>query len=139
MAFNSLFIGKRNFLMHRCILITGSLLGAFTVILGALGSHLLEPYLISLGRVDTYKTAVNYQFYHVFLILFIGIVYNYSHKRIINYAFYTCLLGILFFSGSLYVLCLTNNSIWGLLTPFGGVSLIISWLLLFLSFKQNRK
>jgi len=125
--------------MHRYILITGSLLGALTVILGALGSHLLEPYLISLDRIDTYKTAVNYQFYHVFLILFIGIVYNYSHKRVIIYAFYMCLLGVLFFSGSLYVLCLTNHSIWGLLTPFGGVSLIISWVLLCLSFKQNRK
>ena len=123
--------------MHKYILITGSLLGAFTVVLGALGSHLLEPYLISLDRLDTYKTAVQYQFYHVFLILFLGLLYDYACKPIIHYAFYACVLGILLFSGSLYILCLTNNSTWGLLTPFGGVSLIFSWLLLLVSIKSN--
>ena len=139
MAFNSISVSKRIFLMHRYILITGSLLGAFTVILGALGSHLLEPYLNSVSRLATYETAIQYQFYHVFLILFIGLLYGYSYKAIIHYAFYTCVLGILLFSGSLYILCLTNNSTWGLLTPLGGVSLICSWLLLFLSIKKNRK
>ena len=123
--------------MYRPIMITGSLLGAFSLILGAIGSHLFEPYLISIDKLDTYQTAIQYQFYHVFLILFIGAVYNYSHKCIINYAFYACLLGVLLFSGSLYVLCLTNNSMWGLLTPFGGVSLIISWVLLCLSFLKK--
>ena len=134
MAFITLFTRKRSFVVNKPIIIIGSLLGAFSLTFGALGSHLLEPYLISIGKMDTYQTAVQYQFYHVFLILFIGIVYNYSHKHIINYAFYACLLGVLLFSGSLYILCLTNQSMWGLLTPFGGLSLLISWVLLFLSF-----
>ena len=123
--------------MSKPIMITGSLLGAFSLIFGALGSHLLESYLISIDKLDAYQTAVQYQFYHVFLILFIGIIYNYTNKHIINYAFYACLLGVLLFSGSLYILCLTNQSMWGLLTPFGGVSLLISWVLLCLSFLKS--
>ena len=115
--------------MQRYILITGSFLGFFSVLFGAVGAHLLEPHLILIDRLDTYETAVKYQFYHVFLILILGLLYEYIHKTIINYAFFLVVFGIFLFSGSLYVLCLTNNSVWGIITPFGGLLLILSWVL----------
>ena len=115
--------------MQRYILITGSFLGFFSVLFGAVGAHLLESHLIVIDRLDTYETAVKYQFYHVFLILILGLLYEYIHKTIINYAFFLCVFGIFLFSGSLYVLCLTNNSVWGIITPFGGLLLILSWVL----------
>ena len=123
--------------MQRYILITGSFLGFFSVLFGAFGAHLLEPHLIVIDRLDTYETAVKYQFYHVFLILILGLLYNHFNQSIINYAFFVCVSGIFLFSGSLYVLCLTNNSVWGIITPFGGILLIISWLLLFFSIKRS--
>ena len=116
---------------------TGSFLGALAVLLGAVGSHLFEDYLISVDRLETYNTAVRYQFYHVFLILIIGLLFDYAYKPIINYAFYSSIIGLFLFSGSLYILCFTNNSFWGILTPFGGLSLICSWLILGLSIKKN--
>ncbi len=123
--------------MNKFILMTGSFLGALAVLLGAVGSHLFEDYLISVDRLETYNTAVRYQFYHVFLILIIGLLFDYAYKPIINYAFYSSIIGLFLFSGSLYILCFTNNSFWGMFTPFGGVSLICSWLILGFSIKKS--
>ena len=123
--------------MKKCILVTGSLLGALAVILGALGSHLFEDYLISVDRLDTYKTAIRYQFYHVFLILIIGVLYNHSYRSIIKCAFYLSVIGLFLFSGSLYMLCFTNYSEWGMVTPVGGLFLICSWLFFCFSIKKS--
>ena len=122
--------------MTKLILMTGSFLGALAVLLGAIGSHFFEDHLIYLDRLETYKTAVQYQFYHVFLILIIGLLSNYASRPIINYAFYSAIIGLFLFSGSLYMLCFTNNSAWGIVTPFGGLSLICSWLFLCFSVKK---
>ena len=67
-----------------------------------------------------------------------GILYRSYSKLFIQYAFYSCIAGIFLFSGSLYLLCLTNNPIWGMITPIGGVLLILSWILMLLSIKQSK-
>ena len=121
--------------MKRIIIYTASLLGALSIVLGAFGAHYLEDFLIQNNVTETFETAVRYQFYHVFLLLIIFILYDSYNSHILKYAFYFCVFGILLFSGSLYFLCITNNAIFGIITPFGGLSLIFSWLCLFLSVK----
>ena len=122
--------------MKRTILLSATILGAISVAVGAMGSHLFENYLISIDRVGTFETSIKYQFYHVFLLLAIGMCYDICDYKLIRYAFYFCLIGFLFFCGSLYLLCLTNNSIFGAITPLGGISFIFSWLFFFFSIRK---
>tara|TARA_B100000965_G_C19505512_1_gene719460 strand:- start:521 stop:901 length:381 start_codon:yes stop_codon:yes gene_type:complete len=125
--------------MKKTILLTATILGGLSVLIGAMGAHFLEDYLISVDRVDTYETAVKYQFYHVLFLLSLAICLEFSQQNIIKYAFYCCLLGLLFFSGSLYLLCATNNSIFGMITPIGGLLLVMSWLLFFSAVIKSKK
>lgn len=125
--------------MKKKILLTASFLGALSVLIGAMGAHFIEDYLIYSDRVDTFETAVKYQFYHIFLLFFLAFFLDLSQQKMIKYAFYCCLLGIILFSGSLYLLCWTNNSIFGMITPIGGLLLVVSWLLFFISIIQSKK
>ncbi|MBF25195.1 MAG: hypothetical protein CMP49_01575 [Flavobacteriales bacterium] len=124
--------------MKKIILLTASVLGFFSVIIGAFGAHFFEEILILNKRLDTFDTASKYHFYHVFLLLFLGVFYDINNKRYMNFAFYFCLIGILLFSGSLYILCYTNNSFFAVITPIGGLCFIFSWFMLFVSIiKKN--
>ena len=51
--------------MKRNILLVASVLGALSVLIGAMGAHFFEDYLISIDRVETFQTAIRYQFYHI--------------------------------------------------------------------------
>ena len=125
--------------MNKIILLSALFLGFLSVILGAVGSHLLEDYLISIDRSNTFETAVRYQFYHVFLLLFIGLLSDSLKSNCIKYSFYFTFFGILVFSGSLYALCITNNPLFGVVTPIGGLLLILGWFCLFLSVLYSEK
>ena len=122
--------------MRNLIFYTASFLGALSIILGAFGTHMFEDYLLQNNRLNTFEIAVRYQFYHVFFLLFIGLVYEMFNKKILKYAFFLVLTGILLFSGSLYLICFTNNGFLGIITPFGGLALIMSWVCLFLSISK---
>lgn len=123
--------------MNKTILITASILGITAIILGAFGAHGLKQ-LISVEAQQTFETGVRYQIYHALLLLFIGnsTLIRYRNKKRI---YYFTLVGILLFSGSIYGLA-TNTltafdfKIIGIITPIGGLFLIISWALLFVSF-----
>ena len=117
------------------ILSTASILGFMSIILGAFGAHLLEDYLIFSDKLNSFETAVKYQFYHVFFLMILGLCYDQFNKSLIKYAFLSVLMGVFLFSGSLYVICLTNNNMFGILTPFGGFFLIIAWLLFLFSMR----
>tara|TARA_B100001250_G_scaffold406142_1_gene424711 strand:+ start:578 stop:952 length:375 start_codon:yes stop_codon:yes gene_type:complete len=123
--------------MKKTILLTATILGAISILIGAFGAHMIKDYLISIDKVGVFETAVKYQFYHVFFLLFLGLSYDKFDVRLIAYAFYLCLIGVLFFSGSLYLLCFTGNSVFGMITPFGGLSLVFAWLCLFWSIRKN--
>jgi uncharacterized membrane protein YgdD (TMEM256/DUF423 family) len=109
-------------------------LGAFTMALavglGAFGAHALKnkltPYLI-----DVYKTGVDYHFYHALGLLAIGIIARHYNSPIIFVAGWALFTGIVIFSGSLYLLALTNIKWLGAITPIGGLSFIVGWVLLF--------
>ena len=116
--------------MNKIILITASIFGLLAIVLGAFASHGLKE-LISAESLQTFETGVRYQMYHAIVLLFIGIT-TYFNKRTKQTLYYLIVIGILFFSGSIYGLA-TNvmsgfdfRSI-GLITPIGGFILIVSW------------
>ena len=137
MAFSHIFNWEGGFLMKKSIFFTASFLGAFSIAIGAFGAHIFEDYLIRLDRIETFETAVRYQFYHTFFLITLGLCYDIFDAKMLRYAFYFVLIGIFLFSGSLYLICLTNNNFLGAITPFGGLSLIVAWFCLFLSVKYK--
>lgn len=108
-------------------IVLGSILCGIAVITGAFGAHGLEALLKEYGRVDTYETAVLYHFIHAIALIIVGIIGFHKENKWLKWAVWSFGLGILLFSGSLYVLCLTNIGILGAITPFGGVLFIMGW------------
>ncbi|MFC2123305.1 DUF423 domain-containing protein [Bacteroidota bacterium] len=111
------------------LLFIGFISGALAVLLGAFGKHALEPHLIESGYLDTYQTASNYHFYHTFGIITIGLVAGFTKNKKLESAGWLMLTGLVFFSGSLYILCFSVLKFWVLITPVGGILLVVSWLL----------
>ncbi|MDJ1499020.1 DUF423 domain-containing protein [Xanthocytophaga agilis] len=115
--------------MQKFLLLSGAILGGLGVGLGAFGAHALKPMLEASQRLDTYETAVKYQFYHAFALLITGLLAYRIENRLLTYAGYSFLGGTLIFSGSLYILCLSGIRWLGAITPIGGVLMIIGWVL----------
>lgn len=91
------------------------------VSLGAFGAHGLAERLAETGRADNWNTATLYLFVHGLGMFGIAL----TSPRALAYWFF--LAGIVLFSGSLYVLALTNITKLGMITPFGGVAFLIGW------------
>ncbi|MEN7549639.1 DUF423 domain-containing protein [Rapidithrix thailandica] len=119
--------------MQKFILGAGAIMAMLAVILGAFGAHALESYLVENNRLETYKTAVNYQFYHALGLLAVGLFYTYRPVSLTEWAGLALLGGIVIFSGSLYALCFTGIRMLGAITPIGGVLFIVGWFCFFLS------
>lgn len=124
----------------KSMLQVGAISGALAVIFGAFGAHALEPLLTETGRLDTYQTAVSYHFYHSLALLLVGILYqNNPQMARLKLSAWFFLVGILVFSGSLYLLCLSQLTWLGAITPLGGVGFIAGWAFLFLSFSKGNQ
>lgn len=115
--------------MMRFFLATGALLAGLAVAAGAFGAHGLEA-RVSPARLETFRTAVTYQMYHALALLVVGWAAAQGWGAAVHAAGYCFIAGILVFSGSLYLLVLTDTSWLGAITPFGGVAFIAGWLLL---------
>jgi len=113
---------------HKGILITGALLGALGVMIGAFGAHGLASLLAANGRAATFETAVKYHLYHALALLLTGSLYFHIPAKPLRLAGLFFFIGIIIFSGSLYILCLTNIAWLGAITPIGGLFLIAGWL-----------
>jgi uncharacterized membrane protein YgdD (TMEM256/DUF423 family) len=111
---------------------TGAILLALAVMIGAFGAHGLRERLESLGTAGTYEKAVFYHFIHAMGILVVAILARTGTfpEGSVDWVCTLLLAGIVFFSGSLYVLALTGNRMLGAITPIGGVLFIVGWLLL---------
>ena len=118
----------------RLILQIAALLGGLTVAIGAFGAHGLRAMLEASGRFDTFETAVRYQFYHTLALLAVGIlaVARPELRGPIGTTAALWLGCILFFSGSLYLLCFTGITKLGAVAPIGGLLLIAGWIRLLL-------
>jgi uncharacterized membrane protein YgdD (TMEM256/DUF423 family) len=118
--------------MHKGFLRWAALLGALAVALGAFGAHGLKKY-VPAETISTFETGVRYQFYHVFALLAVGILYERFPVKWLRYAGNSFLLGILLFSGSLYILTALKAtdtvglSGIGAITPVGGIFFIAGW------------
>jgi uncharacterized membrane protein YgdD (TMEM256/DUF423 family) len=111
-----------------------AILGMMAVAIGAFGAHGLESLLIQYGREATFETAVKYHFYHTLAIFLVGVLLlsTGQENKFLSYSVYCFLSGIVVFSGSLYLLSLTNASWLGAVTPIGGVAFILGWIFLFI-------
>ena len=120
------------------ILTIAGISGALAVGLGAFGAHGLEQILIQNGRLDTFETAVSYHFYHTLGLLGLGILAMIKPEwKGLSLAAWGMFLGILIFSGSLYILSLTGITWLGAITPIGGVGFILGWLALAYAVLKN--
>lgn len=123
----------------------GAIAGCLAVAFGAFAAHGLEEPLKNLyaGKMKVvagmevpaiqkylgdFKTAAEYQMYHALAILAVALLPLPSRSR--DLAGWSFLLGIILFSGSLYVLVLTGQSKLGMITPFGGVFFLVGWVAL---------
>jgi uncharacterized membrane protein YgdD (TMEM256/DUF423 family) len=117
--------------MDKQALLSGSVLMTLGVLTGAFGAHVVQD-LLSPERYEVYQTAVEYHFYHALGLLLIGVMGVHSDRVATNrwYARSVWLLqaGVLIFSGSLYLLTLTDTGWLGAITPFGGAAFVAGWL-----------
>ena len=126
---------SKKFFMNKTFLSVGALSGAIAVILGAFGAHGLKR-VISPADVTIFQTGVQYQIYHTLALLVTAIIYYHLPNKWILWAGYLFSFGIIFFSGSLYLITAfkasekTIPALVGAITPVGGLLFIVGWLCL---------
>lgn len=112
-------------------LMLGGLLALIGVGAGAFGAHALADMLAETGREATFETAVRYQMYHAFGLLALGILKAQAGTvGLLNWSGWLFVVGIVIFSGSLYLLIFTGIRWLGAITPIGGVAFLAGWALL---------
>lgn len=126
------------------MLIILSIFGATAVILGAFGAHFLKERL-STAVLQTYQTGVEYHFYHTAALGLTLLLHLYHRSPWLSRAFWAFVVGILLFSGSLYILStrdllgITSYKWLGPLTPIGGVCFIFGWISILISAITKRE
>lgn len=106
-----------------------ALMGFLAIVLGASGAHGgVHDKLVATGRLANWETAVQYHLPHAVVLLVLTLFAGQNDR--LRKAWSLFLAGIFLFSGSLYVLAYTGMKWLGAVTPFGGVSLMLGWLLL---------
>lgn len=119
--------------MWKLFVVLGAINAAIAVGFGAFGAHGLEGKL-SERLMDVYQTAVQYQTMHALGLLAIGLVAAYvGSSASLSWAGWLLMSGIILFSGSLYTMAFTGITWLGAITPLGGVSFIIGWVMLIVS------
>ena len=128
--------------MNKRIILTAAFFGLIAVVLGAFGAHGLSG-KISEQSLNNWHTAVNYQFYHTLALLFLS-TFSRAKNTLIKISYFAFTFGILFFSGSLYLLAtreltgINAVQVLGPITPLGGLAFIIGWVSLFLAALKGR-
>ena len=122
------------------MLITGAVLGTLAIILGAFAAHGLKA-LVNNEAIASFETGVRFHLYHAFLLLILGgtSFVNFKMKKVI---FYLIIVGLIFFSGSIYGLATNELSSFdfrriALITPVGGLLLIMAWVMMLIGIIRN--
>jgi len=110
--------------------LVGAAYGFFGVAFGAFGAHALKARLAP-EMLAVWKTAVEYQLYHALALVLVGLIATQKPSIAITNAAICFALGVLVFSGSLYVLALSGVRWLGAITPIGGLLFLVGWALLF--------
>jgi uncharacterized membrane protein YgdD (TMEM256/DUF423 family) len=116
-------------------LILSAISGFLCVGLGAFGAHSLKNVLDEYGK-SIYEKAVLYQMFHTLALFLVGVLCHLLKETSFSLAGWGFLIGILFFSGSLYVMAITGVKWLGIITPFGGVAFLLGWF--WLIFRMSR-
>ncbi|MCU7550825.1 DUF423 domain-containing protein [Chitinophagaceae bacterium LB-8] len=129
--------------MAKIYMILGTVLGGLAVILGAFGAHGLKQ-LVPPETVSSYQTGVQYQMYHAFALLLIGILAERTaNASFLNYAGMSFVTGVVLFSGSLYLMASLKavNKVgisgMGIITPIGGLFFILGWCLFLIALAKR--
>lgn len=128
--------------MKKKIIATALFLGIISIILGAFGAHALKK-VLSPESLVSFETGVRYQMYHALFLLFLAMTDIISDKKRII-VFWLTLIGLVFFSGSIYLLTTKNvtsidiSSI-AFITPIGGMLLIMAWVILLFGVLANKR
>jgi uncharacterized membrane protein YgdD (TMEM256/DUF423 family) len=128
--------------MNNRIIIAACVFGIIAVVFGAFGAHTLKG-LLRPSDLQVWKTAVEYHFYHTFALLFLS-TFSKKNSRAINLSAWFFTLGIILFSGSLYLIStreILNNSglsVIGPITPIGGLFFIMGWFTLLIAILKNK-
>ncbi|MHC5353457.1 DUF423 domain-containing protein [Myroides sp. LJL115] len=131
--------------MAKNVIGTAALIGAIGIILGAFGAHGLKNIVLD-SQVATFEIGVRYQIYHALFLLVVGLcgLIGLFSDRVIKNVAILVIIGVLFFSGSIYLLTFKDLidiklSFIGPITPIGGVFLISAWLVVaFQAFKAKK-
>ena len=128
--------------MNKKILISASILGMLAVVLGAFAAHGLEN-KVTEDAIETFQTGVRYQMYHALVLLFVAQT-SYLRINVKKGILYLVITGVLLFSGSIYGLAtnaLTSFDFKSIafITPIGGLLLILSWIVMLISFVKNKE
>ena len=105
----------------------GIIFAALSVVVGAFVAHGLESTFKD--KMDVYKTAVHYQMFHSLGLIGVGLL-SISLSKDLDIIGYIFSIGIVLFSGSLYLIAVKKLSFLGMITPIGGALFIIGWSLL---------
>lgn len=122
--------------MARVFLVLGAIFGLLAVVLGAFGAHGLKA-RVSPDLLQIFETGARYHMYHAFLLMFIGSMLSTRPSAVLVWAGIATVAGVLIFSGSLYMLVLTDTRWLGAITPIGGLMLIAGWGLLAFALATN--
>lgn len=115
--------------MRSGLLLLAALSALTGVAMGAFGAHGLK-HVLSPELLAVYQTGVNYQMWHALGLMGIALAQvHFPGSKLLGWAGALMFLGILLFSGSLYLLAVLDLKWLGMITPLGGVSFIIAWLL----------
>ena len=122
--------------MANRILMIGALMAMIGVAAGAFGAHGLRP-ILSEKMMTVFETGVRYHLVHALAMLIAGLSAQWFKRHVFIKAGWSFLVGILIFSGSLYTMALTDFRSLGMLTPLGGLGLLIGWGFLAWGFSLN--
>jgi len=116
----------------RFFLLLASFFGFLSVALGAFGAHALKA-VRDEYHLKIFHTGVEYQFLHTFALALVGVLLSREDSPWLRASGHAFWIGILIFSGSLYLLTLTRVGKWGAVTPIGGTAFLVGWALLFIA------
>lgn len=115
--------------MLKTFVLLGSVNAFLAVALGAFGAHGLKDKLPA-DLLAVYQTGVHYHMFHALGLILIAILSKFMPSQLIGWSGWSIFIGIVLFSGSLYVLSISGIRMLGIITPFGGVAFLIGWICL---------
>jgi len=123
--------------MAKVWLVSASIFGFLSVALGAFGAHSLKNILDEYGKA-IYEKAVIYQMFHAMALFAVGLLQHLVKDSSFSLAGWGFFVGILLFSGSLYLLAITGMKWLGAITPIGGVAFLFGWIWFSISIIKTR-